>query len=322
MLTENEVYPLLKVYQGGRNALLLRVVYFAGLRVSEVCQLRWRNLTERGHGGQITVFGKNGKTRAILLPADIWAELQSLRRGASPEAPVFPSRSGKHLDRGRVSRILRAAAEQAGITVPVSPHWLRHAHASHALDRGAPIHLVQSTLGHSSVATTSMYLHARPGDSSSRFLALISENHLQRFGFRAMNGMAIEAVKGETPMNTETATSEAKSKPAKKRATVRGQARNVASAKRNGKKEPNHAPKAPRSRGRAKDGKTRSSKSAQILELLKQPDGAKLTELMAATGWQPHSVRGFLSGVVAKKLGFTVQSQKHENGERSYSIAS
>lgn len=54
----------------------------------------------------------------------------------------------------------------------VSPHWLRHAHASHALDRGAPIHLVQATLGHSSVATTSRYFHARPGESSARFLAL------------------------------------------------------------------------------------------------------------------------------------------------------
>ena len=57
-----------------------------------------------------------------------------------------------------------------GIDSPASPHWLRHAHASHALDHGAPIHLVQATLGHSSVATTSAYLHARPGDSSARFL--------------------------------------------------------------------------------------------------------------------------------------------------------
>jgi hypothetical protein len=76
------------------------------------------------------------------------------------------------LDRGRVRKILRNAAEQAGLDGPISPHWLRHAHASHALDHGAPIHLVQATLGHSSVATTSAYLHARPGDSSARFLAV------------------------------------------------------------------------------------------------------------------------------------------------------
>ena len=82
----------------------------------------------------------------------------------------FQSRGGKILDRGRVRIIVRQAAERAGVAADVSPHWLRHAHASHALDRGAPIHLVQSTLGHASVSTTSCYLHAKPGDSSARFL--------------------------------------------------------------------------------------------------------------------------------------------------------
>jgi integrase/recombinase XerD len=53
-----------------------------------------------------------------------------------------------------------------------SPHWLRHAHATHALERGAPIHLVQATLGQASVATTGRYLHARPTDSSARYLAV------------------------------------------------------------------------------------------------------------------------------------------------------
>ena len=68
--------------------------------------------------------------------------------------------------------IVRQAAKQAGVTGTVSPHWLRHAHASHALDHGAPIHLVQATLGHASVSTTSAYLHARPGDSSARYLTV------------------------------------------------------------------------------------------------------------------------------------------------------
>jgi site-specific recombinase XerD len=54
----------------------------------------------------------------------------------------------------------------------VRPHWLRHAHATHALERGAPLHLVQATLGHASVATTSKYLHARPTDSSARYLGV------------------------------------------------------------------------------------------------------------------------------------------------------
>jgi integrase/recombinase XerD len=69
-----------------------------------------------------------------------------------------------------VERIVRAAAKRAGITALVSPHWMRHAHASHSLDRGASIHLVQTTLGHASIAITGMYLHVRPKESSGRYL--------------------------------------------------------------------------------------------------------------------------------------------------------
>jgi site-specific recombinase XerD len=66
----------------------------------------------------------------------------------------------------------QAAARRAAVAGKVSPHWFRHAHASQALDRGAPIHLVSHTLGHSSVATTGRYLHARPTESSSKYLAV------------------------------------------------------------------------------------------------------------------------------------------------------
>jgi integrase/recombinase XerD len=80
--------------------------------------------------------------------------------------------AGGHLKPSQVLRIVQAAARRAGIRAQVSPHWLRHAHASHALDQGCPIHLVQATLGHESVATTGRYLHARPTDSSARYLAM------------------------------------------------------------------------------------------------------------------------------------------------------
>jgi integrase/recombinase XerD len=77
---------------------------------------------------------------------------------------------GRHLDLSAVFRIVRRAAERAELEAQgkVSPHWLRHAHATHALEPGAPIHLMQATLGHASVATTRRYLHARPTDSSAR----------------------------------------------------------------------------------------------------------------------------------------------------------
>jgi len=62
------------------------------------------------------------------------------------------------------------------------------------------------------------------------------------------------------------------------------------------------------------------TKAAKILDLLKGPDGATAKELMKATGWQPHSIRGFLSGTVAKKMKLTVVSAKGEDGERTYSV--
>ena len=64
----------------------------------------------------------------------------------------------------------------------------------------------------------------------------------------------------------------------------------------------------------------KASKSARILELLKRSGGATLTELMKATGWQAHSVRGFLSGTVRKKMGLTVNSSKAEGEQRRYSV--
>jgi integrase/recombinase XerD len=69
-----------------------------------------------------------------------------------------------------VHRAVRAAAKRAGLKPGVSPHWLRHSHASHALDRGAPPQVVQKNLGHASLATTTGYLHSRRGDHSANYL--------------------------------------------------------------------------------------------------------------------------------------------------------
>jgi len=102
----------------------------------------------------------------------VWTPLMPLRAEGQVDGPVFRSRKRGHLCPTQIWRIVRRAAKRAGILKAVSTHWLRHAHASHALDRGAPISLVQSTLGHSSVATTGRYLHARPNDSSSKYLPL------------------------------------------------------------------------------------------------------------------------------------------------------
>jgi len=170
ILTEEEVKKIRDATTNERDRLVVRLLYSAGLRVSELCNLKWRDLKEHSSGGQITVFGKGDKTRSVLIRKGLWKELQELRSNADFDSPVFVSRQGGHLCRSMVFHIVKNAAKKAKIEGDVSPHWLRHSHASHSLDRGAPIHLLQKTLGHSSVSITEMYLHAKPTDSSGLYL--------------------------------------------------------------------------------------------------------------------------------------------------------
>ncbi len=176
ILSEEEVAAMIETQINPRNQTILLLLYTAGLRVNELCALRWKDLSQRKPGGQLTIFGKGGKTRIVLLPEPVWKKLSQLKNNALPSDPVFVSREkdslGTTLDQSQVNRIVAKAALDAGIDKKVSPHWLRHAHATHSLSRGAPLHLVQNTLGHSSVATTSRYLHARPDDSSALYLSV------------------------------------------------------------------------------------------------------------------------------------------------------
>lgn len=172
ILSETDVLRIISLEPQPRNRAILLTLYAGGFRVSEICSLKWRHLQERNSTGQITVFGKGGKTRTVLIPPSVWEALMKLRDSESSEAPVFRSRKKGHLDESAVWRIVKKASERAGINKDVSCHWFRHAHASHALDRGCPIHLVQATLGHSSISTTGKYLHARPTDSSGNYLPM------------------------------------------------------------------------------------------------------------------------------------------------------
>lgn len=208
ILSEEELFRILSLETNPRNLLLLKVFYVSGGRVSETVSLRWRNLQPRESGGQITFFGKGGKTRVVLIPENLWNDLQISKQtpnkiskinhdnkkseyqkdsGKSDQqckyeqkssheiledCPVFISQKGSQLSKPQAWRIVRAAAVRAGIAKNVSPHWFRHAHASHALDNGAPIHLVSETLGHSSIQVTSRYSHARPNESSSNYLKI------------------------------------------------------------------------------------------------------------------------------------------------------
>ncbi len=197
ILTEAEVHRITNAPKGAfaaRDRALLCVLYAGALRREEAVVLKWRDLKDRddlGAGvGQATVFGKGSKTGVALLPASVYSQVLALckvtertadgtktERYAGEDEPVFRSRKanngrGGHLEVSQVNRIVSKAARDAGLDRPVSPHWLRHAHASHAHARKTDLALIRDTLRHSSIATTGRYLHARPNDSSALHLGL------------------------------------------------------------------------------------------------------------------------------------------------------
>lgn len=193
ILPKDQILSMIFTETNTRNHLILRVLYATGIRVSELCQLTWRDVQANQDGGQITVFGKGSKTRTVLVPKATYEKLLEYRRGVNQDTPIFPSRgggrghAGDHLDPSQVKRIVERAAIRLRIETyqgeqirqgvkkmvthsRVSPHWFRHAHASHALDEGAPISLVKETFGHEKIDTTALYTHARPGTSSSQYI--------------------------------------------------------------------------------------------------------------------------------------------------------
>lgn len=170
ILSQDEVFSMFEMAKNPRDRMLLKLFYYTGLRVSEVSGLTYSCLQQREKTGQITVQTKGNKTNVILLPAHLWEELCAFRNGDPEESAIFKSRKGNALCVGQIQRIMKKIAGKAGITGNVSPHWLRHSHASHALENGCPIHLVQKQLNHSNIATTGKYLHARPTESSSKYL--------------------------------------------------------------------------------------------------------------------------------------------------------
>jgi hypothetical protein len=132
---------------------------------------------------------------------------------------------------------------------------------------------------------------------------------------RAIHVIAVITAQGENMTTEQTET--APETKATKKATAGARRANLAPAKAKAGKKATPKKKTPRSaRNDAREG----SKTATILDLLKRPGGATTKELLKATSWQPHSLRGFLSGTVGKKMGLSVTSTKGEDGERSYSV--
>jgi len=183
ILSEADMFRILQGESDPRRLLILKMLYYLGLRAAELASLKWRHCTPEGNTGKLAVYGKGNRTRWIQLPQWLWIELMSTQPdNLNTETPIFPSRGiwdnqlndwrnkGGHVDPSEVWRIVKRATRRVGLAAP-SPHWFRHAHASHAMDRGADVREVQATLGHANLATTGRYLHVKPGKSTGDYLA-------------------------------------------------------------------------------------------------------------------------------------------------------
>ena len=166
ILEPSDVLAIIGSADAGRDRALLRFLYASGCRISEALSLRWTDL----RGTRCHIKGKGSRERTVCVSHAVADELRTLRWSTDSEtSPVFKSYRGNRLDPADARRILREAS--CSVVADPTPHWFRHANASHALDNGAPIHLVQKSLGHANVATTSAYLHCR-GEGVSQFLGL------------------------------------------------------------------------------------------------------------------------------------------------------
>ncbi len=171
ILLDTEVKELINAAISERDRAILILLYILGLRISELVGLNWSDFQPTDEAIAVTIFGKGHKTRTLLITSNLWSELKQLPRSEKTEA-VFLSRFGNRLDRHAIHRLIKKAVEKAGINPHTSAHWLRHAHACHSLNNGAGIDLLMKSLGHSSLAVTSRYLHVQPSECTSKFIEL------------------------------------------------------------------------------------------------------------------------------------------------------
>jgi len=163
VLSLDEVQRLLGLIQDPVVRMCLTMIYSCGLRVSEGTHLQVRDIDSK----RMLVYvrcGKGGKDRYTPLPQRPLELLRAYWRQDRPQPWLFPTprKLGEPLDRGRVLHILKAARRTSGILKNVNVHTLRHSYATHLLEAGVNLRVIQEVLGHKSPKTTAVYTHLTP----------------------------------------------------------------------------------------------------------------------------------------------------------------
>lgn len=153
--------PDMKTKRGIRDRAILELLYATGMRVSELCGLEIYDVSDT----EVRVFGKGGKERIVPVSARAISAVDDYLVGvrhqfdSQKETALFLTMKGKEIDRILVWKMIKTYAQEAKITKNIFPHMLRHSFASHLLDGGAELRIIQEMLGHASIASTDRYTH-------------------------------------------------------------------------------------------------------------------------------------------------------------------
>lgn len=159
VLSSEEVVKLLEALESRKYRVFFTTVYGAGLRISEACELQTNDI-DAARGVIHVCRGKGDKERLVMLSPQLLDILRAYWKLERPPAPyLFTTRTGRPLNAEVAREALHDAAVQAGIEKRVTPHVLRHSFATHLLESGTPLRVIQVVLGHASVRTTTRYAH-------------------------------------------------------------------------------------------------------------------------------------------------------------------
>jgi integrase/recombinase XerC len=148
----------LKLRNGARDLAILELIYASGMRVGEVAKLRADNIDLES--GEVLVQGKGDRERIVLIGSHAISSIKKyLEARPADDKTLFLGRTGSRLTSRSIERMIRKYALKAGLAKRVTPHTLRHSFATHLLNGGADLKIVQELLGHSSLSTTQIYTH-------------------------------------------------------------------------------------------------------------------------------------------------------------------
>lgn len=195
VLSQEQIKQMILKEKSIRNKMILKMFYYTGIRVDELTKLQKKSfqyfLTDQTTESLVMmVEGKGRKVRTIHIPDYFYAEVKEFISNLDAQDYLFKNERrldfelgrfgiiedfNKPLDASQIFRIVKKSAQNAGLSVQPSPHWLRHTSATHAIEAGAPIHVVQKSLGHESISTTGKYLDIRPKESVGNYIKKITE---------------------------------------------------------------------------------------------------------------------------------------------------